>query len=301
MTNVDPQPKKRTILGADGELREELDVPSQAPIFCTQCGSSNPPDANFCWKCGKTLSAAVPSATATQSQPKRKVKNEELFEDDDEDELEDDGHVEMDWRSMREASKQAKKQYKLSRRESRREARAQMLNAPLEGLSAGGMSALLSVITMIFVAGMTITSLVLNGGSNSWISIFVFLGWFLVEGARRALRRAMTVPAFVLELFTMICVSGMVITSLTLHGGSNTWVSIFALVGWFLVEGARGALERITSAAGVVTDMGIVAMVSGMVVTALTLSGGSNAWLSIPILIGWFLVEGARKTLKHEN
>lgn len=305
MTNLDPQPKKRTVLGEDGELKEQIDlpVPGQTSIFCTQCGAGNSADANFCWKCGKSLSAPVAGSTATQAMPKRKVKNDELFEEgyyeDVEDEVEpnDAEQYGQDWRSMREAARHAKAEAKRMRRDARREARAEMLAAPFEGLSAGGLSAALSLVTLICVAGMTISSLVLHGGNNSWISIMVFVSWFLVEGARRALHRVMTAPAFLVEFFTTLLVSGMVTTSLVMSGGNNTWLSIPILVFWFLVTGARAALKRTETAATAVTDIGISAMVTALVSSSLIFSGGNNAWISIPILVGWLLVTGARKAL----
>lgn len=194
--------QRRAILTEDGELRD-LDSllnepqPGQEPQYCTRCGTENLPEANFCRKCGKSLEAeAVPAIPVPMvGKPKRK-------------------HVLQDVEEH------------------------QTQSAVQSAAEMNIFAALTRLITMVFVAGMVVTSMIPFGDheSSPASALFVLLAWFLVEAVRSDKMRRATVATMILEAGTMVFIAGMVITSFVF--GTRA-ISLVILLAWFLVEAVR--------------------------------------------------------------
>ncbi len=63
----------------DGELHELADYVEPEPerVFCTQCGTSNPPDSRYCRNCGHSLIEGQEApALQTLQKPKRSEQSE---------------------------------------------------------------------------------------------------------------------------------------------------------------------------------------------------------------------------------
>lgn len=73
--------RQRALLGEDGELQNIIqddgqDTAEHEAIYCTQCGTPNPADSNFCRRCGHSL---ADQESAMIGVPKRgpKAKNDD--------------------------------------------------------------------------------------------------------------------------------------------------------------------------------------------------------------------------------
>src|SRR5437870_2022026 len=68
------QPRHRTELTEDGELREVNNEPADqlSAVYCTNCGSANRAHSSFCRTCGASLDEQVPEDDYPLSRPKVK-------------------------------------------------------------------------------------------------------------------------------------------------------------------------------------------------------------------------------------
>ncbi len=99
-------------------------------------------------------------------------------------------------------------------------------------------AAVTRLITMVFVAGMVITSIIPfhDHESSPAAAVFILIAWVLVEAVRSEKMRRATVATMILEAGTMIFVTGMVTTSFVFGAPA---VSIFILIAWLLIEAVR--------------------------------------------------------------
>ncbi len=98
--------------------------------------------------------------------------------------------------------------------------------------SAAG-AAVLQIMTMLSVAGVGITALVMGQGAAL---IPIVLAWFLIEAVRSSSEKVMTADRVVLGIFTVLLVSGLGITALVMSQGAAI---ILLMLGWFLIEAIR--------------------------------------------------------------
>jgi hypothetical protein len=98
----------------------------------------------------------------------------------------------------------------------------------------------LRVSTMLWIAGMIITALVVNAGNSAWVAIPVALAWIIVEAVRGPKVARISLWDMISSNVTALFAAGMVITSLVVGGGSSAWVSLPILLIWASVEAIRG-------------------------------------------------------------
>jgi hypothetical protein len=99
-----------------------------------------------------------------------------------------------------------------------------------------------------------------------------------------------------LSIITMMCVAGMAITAFVTQGGLYAAASIPLFIAWFLIEGLRNAgryRANLTPSMALISAFTTLA-VTGMFITAIVVGGSTGAAITIPILIGWVLIEGIR-------
>lgn len=102
--------------------------------------------------------------------------------------------------------------------------------------------------------------------------------------------RSVTAAALI-QIFTMLSVAGMSITSFVMSGGDSWPAAIPIFIAWFLVEGVRGSKRNRASVGYAISTILTVLLVCGLAITALVMN---QAVAVIPIMIGWFLIEGIR-------
>lgn len=74
MTVHQPQ-RQEVFLDEDGELREPMSVPDAQRVFCTQCGSANRAESQFCRLCGDSLDQQMAGLNSDfRDLPRRKSK-----------------------------------------------------------------------------------------------------------------------------------------------------------------------------------------------------------------------------------
>ena len=68
------QPRRRTELTEDGELREVSSTPTDrlSAVYCTNCGSANKAHSSFCRTCGASLDEQMLEEDYPLSRPKLK-------------------------------------------------------------------------------------------------------------------------------------------------------------------------------------------------------------------------------------
>ncbi len=122
-----------------------------------------------------------------------------------------------------------------------------------------------------------------------------------MPGPRFARQRQLNSAAGEFNIWAMISrivmltfMTGMVISSVAIHGGSNAWIGVLALVAWFLVEAVQSGKRHLATMVSMITEVVTMTFVSGIVIAAIAVSGGSNAWLGLIALVAWFLVEAVR-------
>jgi F0F1-type ATP synthase assembly protein I len=99
------------------------------------------------------------------------------------------------------------------------------------------------------------------------------------------------VAATLIQIFTMLAVAGMGITAFVMGGGDSWPAAIPIFIAWFLVEGVRGKKRLRAEVGYAISTILTVLLVCGLAITALTMN---QAAAVIPIMIGWFLIEGIR-------
>ncbi len=257
--------QKRTVLTDDGEIQEVYDEPEpqQDMVYCTRCGTPNPPDSSFCRKCGHSI-------------------------------------VEQEASMMGVANlgDKAKGKHGLLRRARSPEIDPAQLS--VRRSSAGGLAQLAIVLSM---TAMSLTALRSAGGLLAWIALPVLAAWFLVEGVRGGRRGPDTLAGALNTAGTAVLVAVMVNTALNVHNVNtvpiwerrqDVWIAIPPLVAWFLVEGVRGGNEHPMTAIDAINSSIVTVLVTVLVLVALLGSGGFISWISVPLLAGWFLIEGIR-------
>ncbi len=248
--------QKRTILTDDGEIQEVYDEPEpqQDVVYCTQCGTPNPPESSFCRKCGHSILEQEASMMGVAS-----------------------------------LGDKAKGKHGLPRRERLPDLDSALL--PARRSNAGGFAQFAMLICM---ATMSIAAMVSHGGLSAWVVLPILAAWFLIEGVRGGRRGRDTVAGALNTAGTAGMVAIMVMTALTAVGGLSAWVAVPALAAWFLVEGVRGGNEHPVTVVDAINSSVVTGIVTLMIMSALLAVGGINAWISVPLLTGWFLIEGIR-------
>jgi len=201
------QPRKRTILTEDGELRDVADSQSEEElVYCNKCGTANAANATFCRKCGRSLVEQEAAMMGVSSRGGAKSKHDRLAAED----------------------------YDVDETPTYRRPPAPAASAVSEASAA-----VMQIFTLLSVAGMSITALVIDRGANAWILIPILVVWFLVEAVRGESRRHISPASAVSHIFMMLFVTGLVVTATVIGLGANAWVSIPILIVWFLVEAVR--------------------------------------------------------------
>ncbi len=199
--------KKRLLLTEDGELREaahnfDHEADSE-PIYCNKCGTPNASNSSYCRKCGRSLVEQEAEMIGTPNRSASKAKHDRLRDEAPE--------PIPEWK--------------------------QKPQTP--SLVDTGSAAVLQVFTLLSVAGMSITALIMRGGENGWVTIPILITWFLVEAVRGESRNRISASAAAAHVLTMLFVAGLVITALIVGGGANAGFTIPILIVWFLVEAVR--------------------------------------------------------------
>jgi ribosomal protein L40E len=91
----------------------------------------------------------------------------------------------------------------------------------------------LQIITMLSVAGLGITALVMEQGAAL---IPIILAWFLTETVRASSRKGITTDRVIIGIFTILLVCGLGLTALVMSQGAAI---ILLMLGWFLIETIR--------------------------------------------------------------
>jgi ribosomal protein L40E len=113
--------------------------------------------------------------------------------------------------------------------------RAALAEQPAPKTGSSEAAVVLQIFTMLFVAGMAIPAFIERGMGG--VGFAVIIAWFLVEAVRRTGRRIITAGTTVVDIFTMLFVTGMVIPATI--SGENSFPAIAILIGWVLIEAMR--------------------------------------------------------------
>lgn len=193
-----PKGQKRTILTEDGELRDSTDESAELePVFCTRCGTANPPESLYCRKCGHSLEEQAADVLGMKNFARggAKGKHDRLaLEEPEQDQ--------------------------------------QRAPAKAEGASHTN-AAVAQVLTMLLVAGMGITALVMQSGEAL---IPIAVGWISVEAIHGG-NKAISVPQTLVRIFTLGLVAALCITALIMNSAVAT---IPLMIGWIAIEAIRG-------------------------------------------------------------
>lgn len=231
MSNVG---SKKMRLSSEGELNEvesldslienahEPEAPGQSQgrtqaIYCTQCGSGNPGDSKYCRTCGSALALQVAPATGTA----RKAESSKAA---------DRADKYAPYRSPAPHMAESLEKRKNDQLEFNFGRRGTTTKAEMTFFAA-----ILRIVTMVMTTGMVICSVV---AGFPLIALPVLIAMIAVEGIRSG-NRQVSFFRMISDIVTMIMVTGMVITSFFVSGGSGSWISIPILILWIAIEGIR--------------------------------------------------------------
>lgn len=189
--------QRRTILSEDGELREAADdADSLEPVYCTRCGTANPPESAYCRKCGHSLEEQAADVLGMKNFGRAGLKGKH------------------DRLAMEEVDDTP--------------VRAPAKAEPTTSANA----AVAQIMTMLLVAGMGITALIMQSGEAL---IPIAIGWISVEAIHGGNRAISSAQALV-RIFTLLLVAALTITALITM---NAVATIPLMIGWIAIEGIR--------------------------------------------------------------
>lgn len=190
--------QRRTILTEDGELRDAADESEGLePVFCTRCGTANPPESLYCRKCGHSLEEQAADVLGMKNYARSTAKG---------------------------------KHDRLALEEP--DAEPERAPSRTDGASHTN-AAVAQIITMLLVAGMGITALIMHSGEAL---IPIAIGWISVEAIHGG-NRPISAPQALVRIFTLGLVAALCITALIMGSAVAT---IPLMIGWISIEAIRG-------------------------------------------------------------